>query len=106
MLLAPPDSSANQTIGRHRFHFYISAARPFDGTRTNSIGGRAVSRHVWSDGSSEGPLPGWTVSLGNANEENVVCESTRGCKSEDNIGGQQGVRVDRTITTSEVIRKT
>ncbi|KAL1889361.1 a-factor receptor [Sporothrix stenoceras] len=99
-------ANANQATGRHRFHFYTSTARPFDGTRSNSIGGSAVSTHVWSD-SSEEPLPASALSLGNAAESNGPGNSTRGCKSEDNLGGQQqqGVRVDRTITTSEVIRK-
>lgn len=97
-------TDTTQTTGRDRFSFYISTARPFDGTRANSIGGRAVSTHVWSAGSEE-PLPASAISLANAAEADGTGDSTRRCKSEDNLGGQQGVRVDRTITTSEVIRK-
>ncbi|KJR86408.1 pheromone a factor receptor [Sporothrix schenckii 1099-18] len=105
---APILASVQQTTGgQDRVHFYMPNTRPFDGTRTNSIGGRAVNTHVWSEGSSDEPtpLPGSTPSLGNTAEGGGAGDDGRGCKSEDNLGDLQGVRVERSITTSEVIRK-
>ncbi|CAK7223447.1 a-factor receptor [Sporothrix eucalyptigena] len=77
-------------------------SKPFDGTRANSIGGRAVSTHVWSEG---GPLPS-SFSLGNDTANTTRHPGGRASKSENNLSSdlQQGVRVERCITTSETIR--
>ncbi|CAK7236796.1 a-factor receptor [Sporothrix bragantina] len=76
--------------------------KPFDGTRANSIGGRVVSTHVWSEG---GPLPTSSLSSGNDTTASRQVDG-RSNRSENSLDSQlsQGVRVDRCITTIETIR--
>ncbi|CAK7213804.1 a-factor receptor [Sporothrix curviconia] len=76
--------------------------KPFDGSRANSIGGRAVSTRVWSEGVLL-PTPS-AYSSSNTTTSGQV--DGRQNNSEDSLNSelQQGVRVDRCITTTAIIR--